>query len=61
MDEDVRANQSREIRIGADLGSLSETEILERIEALKAEIARLEQTLASKQASRTAADAAFRL
>ncbi|MGQ3672271.1 DUF1192 family protein [Xanthobacter sp. TB0136] len=60
MNEEPRANQADGIRVGADLSALSEAEILERIAALKVEITRLEQTLASKQASRAAADAAFR-
>lgn len=47
--------------VGNDVSRLSVHEIEERIIALKAEIARLEAALASKQASRAAADAAFKL
>ena len=46
--------------IGQDLSLLSVGELSERIDQLKAEIARLEAELASKGASRTAADALFR-
>lgn len=60
MDEEIRSVQPRPALVGADIAPLSEAEIVERITALKAEIARLEAALASKQASRMAADAAFR-
>lgn len=50
----------RESLIGADLSRLSVEEIADRIEALKAEIVRLEAALAQKTASRAAADAFFR-
>ncbi len=60
MDEEIRSAQPRAALLGADITPLSEAEIVERIAALKEEIARLEAALVSKQASRTAADAAFR-
>lgn len=46
--------------IGEDLSALSEDELLERIEALRGEILRLEQSLAAKKATREAASAFFR-
>jgi uncharacterized small protein (DUF1192 family) len=46
--------------IGQDLSTLSLAELDERIEALKAEIARLTEARAKKDASRSAADAFFR-
>lgn len=46
--------------IGADLSTLSEAEIEERIALLEAEIARLRAALAGKQSSRAAADAFFK-
>jgi uncharacterized small protein (DUF1192 family) len=46
--------------IGQDLSLLSVEELAERIAALKAEIARLEASIASKRASRTSADQFFK-
>ena len=46
--------------IGQPLDLLSVHELEERIELLKAEIQRLEETMARKQASRQAADAFFK-
>ena len=46
--------------IGQDLSTLSLAEIDHRVEALKAEIARLMEARAKKDASRSAADAFFR-
>jgi uncharacterized small protein (DUF1192 family) len=46
--------------IGQDLSLLSVEELAERIAALKAEIARLEASMAAKQASRTSADQFFK-
>jgi uncharacterized small protein (DUF1192 family) len=46
--------------IGQDLSALSAGELDERIGQLRAEIARLEAELASKGATRTAADALFK-
>lgn len=60
MDEEIRPAQPRAALVGADIAPLSEDEIVERIAALKAEIVRLEDALASKKASRMAAAAAFR-
>ncbi len=60
MDEEIRPAQPQAALVGADIAPLSEDEIVERIAALKAEIVRLEDALASKKASRMAAAAAFR-
>ena len=46
--------------IGCDLASLSEHELTERIELLRAEIARLEDEMRRKAASREAASAFFK-
>lgn len=45
--------------IGQNLDALSAIELGERIDLLKAEIARLEQAIAARDATRAAADAAF--
>ncbi|MDR3493317.1 MAG: DUF1192 domain-containing protein [Ancalomicrobiaceae bacterium] len=47
--------------IGQDLSLLSETELDERVAILKDEILRLEADKAKKRASRSAADAVFKL
>ena len=46
--------------VGEDLASLSLEELAARIVLLKAEIARIEETIGAKQASAAAADAFFR-
>jgi len=46
--------------IGQSLDDLSAPELQERISMLKAEIARLEQAIEARGATRTAADAAFK-
>jgi len=46
--------------IGQDLSLLSVEELAERIEALKAEVARLEAAIAAKRASRSSADQFFK-
>jgi uncharacterized small protein (DUF1192 family) len=48
------------IVVGADLANLSVAELEARIAALKAEIARIEQDLAGKLSSRSAADSVFK-
>ena len=45
--------------IGQDLSLLSVGELRERVETLRAEIARLEETIASKQVSKSAAEGVF--
>ncbi|HZJ11647.1 MAG TPA: DUF1192 domain-containing protein [Methyloceanibacter sp.] len=46
--------------IGADLSKLSVGELRALIDELKAEIARVEQTLAAKQSSKSAAESVFK-
>jgi len=46
--------------IGQNLDDLSAPELNERIALLRAEIARLEQAIEARSATRSAADAAFR-
>lgn len=58
--EDDSPKQKSVHEIGQDLSMLSLAEIDERIAALKAEIDRLIETRARKDASRSAADAFFR-
>jgi uncharacterized small protein (DUF1192 family) len=59
IDEEPR-KPARNHEIGQDLSLLSVEELKERIDMLKAEIARLEEELSSKDATRAAADALFR-
>ncbi|MGO4171610.1 DUF1192 domain-containing protein [Bosea sp. TAF32] len=58
--EDDRPKPKSVHEIGQDLSMLSLAEIDERIAALKAEIERLAETRARKDATRSAADAFFR-
>ena len=60
MDEE-RPRPAAGITVGADLSRLSEHELADRIDALRAEIARVEAALAAKTASRAAADSVFRV
>ncbi|HEY9212427.1 MAG TPA: DUF1192 domain-containing protein [Ancylobacter sp.] len=46
--------------VGSDVSTLSEAELEERMDLLKAEIERLRTALEAKRASRTAADAFFK-
>ncbi|MBN9071053.1 MAG: DUF1192 domain-containing protein [Rhizobiales bacterium] len=57
-DEPVKRKKTHEI--GQDLSLLSVGELGERIALLRDEIARLERELASKDHSKTAAEALFR-
>jgi uncharacterized small protein (DUF1192 family) len=59
-DEDDRPKKKITHEIGQDLALLSVNELKERIALLKDEIARLEASIASKQASRNAADTFFK-
>ena len=61
MDEDRPRPVPTAIQPGADLTPLSVEEIEARIALLQAEILRLEAALMGKQASRSAADAVFKL
>jgi uncharacterized small protein (DUF1192 family) len=47
--------------IGEDLSLVSVEELRERVKALKAEIERIESEIAAKDASRSAADQAFKI
>ena len=58
--EDDRPKTKSVHEIGQDLSMLSLAEIDLRVEALKAEIERLAEARAKKDASRSAADAFFR-
>ncbi|CAM5209424.1 hypothetical protein ARD30_04200 [Bosea thiooxidans] len=58
--EDDRPKPKSVHEIGQDLSTLSLAEIDERIAVLKAEIERLAEARARKDASRSAADAFFR-
>jgi uncharacterized small protein (DUF1192 family) len=58
-DEPVK-KPSKVHEIGSDLSLLSVDELRERVEALKAEIERLEASIRAKQATRSAADTFFR-
>lgn len=60
MDEDLPRPKKKTHEIGQDLSMLSVEELKERIEALQAEISRLESSLKAKQASRSAADSVFK-
>lgn len=60
MDDDERPKKKIAHEIGQDLALLSVNEITERVALLRAEIDRLEETLSSKRASRSAADQFFK-
>jgi uncharacterized small protein (DUF1192 family) len=59
-DEDDRPKKKISHEIGQELALLSVKELQERIALLREEIARLETSIASKQASRSAADQFFK-
>jgi uncharacterized small protein (DUF1192 family) len=59
-DEDDRPKKKIVHEIGQDLSLLSVKELQERIALLKDEIARLEASIAGKQASRNVADQFFK-
>lgn len=60
MDDDDRPKKKIAHEIGQDLALLSVEEITERIALLQEEIARLEEALNKKRASRSAADQFFK-
>jgi uncharacterized small protein (DUF1192 family) len=60
MEEEDRPKKRLVHEIGQDLALLSVEELRERIALLKDEIARLEAAVASKRASRSAADHFFK-
>jgi uncharacterized small protein (DUF1192 family) len=59
-EDDDRPKKKIVHEIGQDLAVLSVKELEERIALLKEEIARLESSIAGKQASRTVADQFFK-
>ena len=59
-DDDDRPKKKITHEIGQDLTLLSAGELAERVAMLKEEIARLEANVASKQASKSAADLFFK-
>jgi uncharacterized small protein (DUF1192 family) len=60
IDDDDRPMKKVVHEIGQDLTLLSVSELTERIALLKEEIARLEANIASKRASKSAADLFFK-
>jgi uncharacterized small protein (DUF1192 family) len=60
IDEDDRPKKKLVHEIGQDLTLLSVGELKERVALLREEIARLEANMASKQASKSAADLFFK-
>jgi uncharacterized small protein (DUF1192 family) len=63
MDTDDLApppKKPKSYELGQDLSKLSVGELQALIDDLKAEVARVEATLAAKQSSRTAAESAFK-
>ena len=59
-DDEDRPKKKIVHEIGQDLALLSVNELRERIALLKDEVARLEASIASKQASRNVADTFFK-
>ena len=59
-DDDDRPKKKIVHEIGQDLALLSVNELRERIALMKDEIARLEASIAGKQASRSVADTFFK-
>jgi uncharacterized small protein (DUF1192 family) len=59
--DDLEPKKVKAYELGQDLAKLSIGELAELVEALKAEIARVETTMGAKQSSKSAADAAFKL
>ena len=60
MDEDDRPRKPASHEIGQKLDTLSVGDLAERIALLKSEIARLEATMAAKEAAKTAAGSVFK-
>ena len=60
-DDDDRPRPKARHEIGQDLSLLSVDELMERIETLRAEIARLEVDAEGKRSSKSAADAFFKI
>jgi len=60
IDDEALPKKKPVHELGQDLALLSVEELIERIAALRGEIARLEAVMAGKKASRTAADQFFK-
>jgi uncharacterized small protein (DUF1192 family) len=60
MDEEALRPKKKVHELGEDLALLSVGELRERVDALQAEIARLEEAINSKEASKSAADTFFK-
>ena len=60
MEEEVVRPKKKAHELGEDLALLSVDELKERVLALKAEIERLEASIRSKEATRSAADTFFK-
>jgi len=60
MEEEVLRPKKKAHELGEDLALLSVGELRERVEALQAEIVRLEAAIRSKEASKSAADTFFK-
>jgi uncharacterized small protein (DUF1192 family) len=60
MDEEALRPKKKLHELSEDLALLSVDELRERIEALQAEIARLETAIRSKEASKSVADTFFK-
>ena len=58
--EDLEPKKAKSHELGQDLSKHSVAELTALIETLKAEIARVEEALAAKQSSKSAAEAAFK-
>jgi uncharacterized small protein (DUF1192 family) len=57
---DEPERQKKVHELGEDLSLLSVAELKERVDALKAEIGRLEEAVRTKEATRSAADSFFK-
>jgi uncharacterized small protein (DUF1192 family) len=58
--DDLEPKKLKAYELGQDLAKLSIGELAALVETLNAEIARVETTMAAKQSSKSAADAAFK-
>ena len=58
--DDLEPKKKKAYELGQDLSKLSVGELADLVETLKAEIARVEGARGAKQASLSAADAAFK-
>ncbi|HEX3430849.1 MAG TPA: DUF1192 domain-containing protein [Rhizomicrobium sp.] len=60
LDELLPRKKPPEIVLGEDLSAKSEHELIERIAALEAEVARCRQAIDARKSTRAAADSVFR-